>query len=135
LTGIVLLMSYSYFFSKTDLKIENEKLIDVALLTVLICVYFLPGMHERYLYTADVLAIVYLFIHSKRWILPLLVWLISQNGYAPVLWGFGPIFDPKLLALVWLGLIGYLTWDVVKITSQPPQENPSNLPLHPTPED
>lgn len=127
LTGIVLLMAYSYFLSKTDLKIENEKLIDVALLTVLICVYFLPGMHERYLYAADVLAIVYLFIHSKRWILPLLVWLISQNGYAPVLWGFGPIFDPKLLALVWLGLIGYLIWDIARTARQPSQDYPPSV--------
>ena len=129
LTGIVLLTVYSYILFSPKLNFVDHKIIDVALLTVLTCVYFLPSMHERYLFSADIIAIVYLFLHPKRWILPLLIWVISQNGYAPVLWGFGPIFEPKLLALIWLGLIGYITLDIVNDTKQPSQEKSSTLSL------
>ncbi len=48
-------------------KLENRSLVDFALLFALLVPYLLPHMHERYFYLADILAIVYVAIHRKRW--------------------------------------------------------------------
>ncbi|OYP49319.1 hypothetical protein CG709_02825 [Lachnotalea glycerini] len=46
---------------------------------------FLPFMHERYAYVADVTAVIYGFIYIKKFYVPLLQILISFSAYSIIL--------------------------------------------------
>lgn len=60
LTGLAV-----YLFSgKTEWK--KESFVDLALLFALGLPFFLPRMHERYFYLADVCSVAYVFLHPKR---------------------------------------------------------------------
>lgn len=52
---------------------ESRWLISMALLSVLFPPFFLPGVHERYFFAADVLSVVYGFCFPRQWIVALLV--------------------------------------------------------------
>ncbi len=48
-------------------KMEKTSFVDFGLLFALLVPYLLPHMHERYFYLADILAVVYVALHRKRW--------------------------------------------------------------------
>lgn len=68
-----------------------EDLLLLALLFSVLEPFFLPRMHERYFYTADVLAIIYAFARRDRWFIPVLVGSASLLSYFPFLFRFEPI--------------------------------------------
>jgi Gpi18-like mannosyltransferase len=47
--------------------------------------FFLPRMHERYFYLADVISLLYAFYNPRRWYLPVLIILASTLSYMPYL--------------------------------------------------
>jgi hypothetical protein len=54
-----LLMAIAFFYLVIrKIKLRQSHIIDIALWSILMANFFLPAMHERYLYAADVLAIV-----------------------------------------------------------------------------
>jgi Gpi18-like mannosyltransferase len=57
-------------------------LLSLSLFAFLIIPFFLPHMHERYFYLADVMAVTYALIYPKRWYLPVLVIAASLGSYA-----------------------------------------------------
>jgi Gpi18-like mannosyltransferase len=63
--------------------------------SVLCCVavpYFLPRMHERYFYLADVLSVIYALYSPRRWFIPVLVVTASLLAYMPFLSSQVPYF-------------------------------------------
>lgn len=58
-------------------RLRDSDVLDGALLFALLIPLFLPHMHERYFFCADVLSIVYLFNHRSRWYVPFTVILVS----------------------------------------------------------
>lgn len=61
--------------------------IDVCFALSLCIPFFLPYMHERYFFIADVLSVAYAAVHPRRAYVPLIVVLSSLNGYAAYLLG------------------------------------------------
>lgn len=51
---------------KNNTKIDEKNYITIFLITIMLCVYFLPSMHERYMFAADVISVIYLFSLSKQ---------------------------------------------------------------------
>jgi Gpi18-like mannosyltransferase len=100
----LLFVFYIYLFSN-DVILKDSDYIIVTMITVMLCTYFLPAMHERYMFSVDLLAVIFLFIYPHRFYVPLLIWLINANAYLPALYGFGPIVDYRTMALVYLGLL------------------------------
>jgi len=79
--------------------VRGDWFVTTALLSVLIVPYFLPGMHERYFYPADVFSLMYAFFVRRGWIVAVLVQFCSFFTYLPYLFKAEPI--PRvLLALV-----------------------------------
>jgi Gpi18-like mannosyltransferase len=70
-----------------------------ALLSVLVVPYFLPGMHERYFFAADIFALVYAFLAARGWVVAVLVQFCSFFTYLPDLFQREPV-SRQLLALV-----------------------------------
>ncbi|MGH7141599.1 MAG: glycosyltransferase 87 family protein [Minisyncoccia bacterium] len=71
---------------------------DSRLLIIVLCVlaipYFLPRMHERYFYLADLFSVLYALWRPRRWYLPVLAAGASLLAYMPYLSQFVPALVP-----------------------------------------
>lgn len=73
------------------IEFNNENIITFGLLSVLIATFFLPHMHDRYLYIGDILALVYLVFNNKKIYIPIGIELISLYTYGIFLFGYSGI--------------------------------------------
>lgn len=84
--------------------------------------FFLPSMHERYFYLADVLSVVVAWHLPRRlWPVPVLVQFASAFSYVPFLSQRGPGVETTavpfwLLALAMLAALVLLVWELVDRT-------------------
>lgn len=106
--SFAVLIGFYVLLSSTKIKLKPADYISIAMITVMICTFFLPSMHERYMFTADILAVLYFFLVPNQYFVPLLIWFINVNAYYPFLFQFGPIIDFRIMALVYLGLLVFL---------------------------
>ncbi len=102
--------------------IKRGIVIELALWSVLMAVFFLPAMHERYLYIADVLSIAYYMIRHKNGWVPIMTIGISTLSYFPFLFGQTPV-DLKLVSLAYVVLL-YKFTQVLFVDIQKASENP-----------
>lgn len=107
LMGIVFL---TMVMKKTTLHASH--LLPLAFWSVLMANFFLPAMHERYLYGADVLSIVLLFHISKAWFFPLVTQFISLLAYTPFLFGT-EIIEHQDVAIVFLVFLAYVNYQFI----------------------
>ena len=113
-TFCVLLVFMYYVLKKCyETGINNEILLQVALAVGSIIVFFLPGMHERYAYMVDVLAIVYAFMMPKKFYVPLLRIFISFIAYQTY-FVYGMYFNYEILAAIQIFLIYDCVMTLVK---------------------
>ena len=87
ITGLIFLGLLIYFIKRKK-KIEGKEIISVALLSVLIATYFLPFMHERYMFMADILSVIWYFLYRRKIYIPIIINLSSLAGYSIYLFGF-----------------------------------------------
>ena len=66
-------------------KISGTLLIHLALLTTLLVPFFLPRMHERYYFPADMISILYAFYYPKYFYIAIIINLVSFFAYLPFL--------------------------------------------------
>ncbi len=86
-----------------NVEINTVNLIYMAYICVFTCVEFLPGMHERYGYTAEILMIVMMFINAKVVPIALGMLLVVVTTYGNFL------FDQlvNFTTMSWLNAIVY----------------------------
>ncbi len=84
---------------------EARWLVSLALLSVLVAPFLLPGMHERYFFAADVLSIVYASYVPGGWRAPVLIQFASSFTYLPYLFDREPV-PRTLLPLAILAALG-----------------------------
>ena len=77
---IFVLLAFIVLYKK--IEINKENIIAFGLVSVLIATFFLPHMHDRYLYMGDILAILYLFYEKNKVYIPITIELISLNTYS-----------------------------------------------------
>ncbi len=89
--GLVLGLSVAFLIiaglMKSSRTVDRDLIVQMSFLFVLSIPYFLPKMHERYFYPADVLAIVYAFYFPKYFHVPIVVIMCSFLSYLPYLFG------------------------------------------------
>lgn len=89
--GLVLGLSVAFLIIagliKSQRVVDRDLIVQMTFVFVLAVPYFLPKMHERYFYAADVLAIVYAFYFPKYFYVPIFVILCSFLSYLPYLFG------------------------------------------------
>lgn len=66
---------------KAKFKWDSKRIITLGLLSILMCFYFLPCMHERYLYMADILSVIWYFFYNKKVHIPIIINLCSLLTY------------------------------------------------------
>ena len=65
---VVIIGSVLLFLIYNDVKITNEKIINLSILFIIIMTQFLPYMHERYAFTAEILLCIYVVLNKgKGW--------------------------------------------------------------------
>jgi Gpi18-like mannosyltransferase len=79
------MMVVMYYIARSKVDVSKEFVIQLFLMFVLISVCFLPFLHERYAYVADVVTVIYAFIYIKKFYIPLLQILISFSAYSIIL--------------------------------------------------
>jgi len=108
--GIILALIIAAWIVWKMLRIQRqrpltaEELVLISLLSVLALPFFLPHMHERYFYLADVFAVVYAFMLSRRWYLPVLIVGASLFSYMTFLSSSIPLFGPLIVNEAFMGI-------------------------------
>ncbi|MDR2547788.1 MAG: hypothetical protein LBC96_09860 [Lachnospiraceae bacterium] len=70
-----------------------------------------PGVHDRHLFPADALAVIYLLVNPKRWYVPISLWMISYIPCAAYLFDIVKI-DFGLLTIFYFFIVLLLIKDV-----------------------
>lgn len=94
-------------------KLSKKGIVNLGLWCILIAVFFLPHMHDRYMFSADVLSVIYFMLNREKWYVPLAINFASLYCYSAYLFGNMsiPISYVSILLLV---IICLLTKDLKK---------------------
>ncbi|HEX5199639.1 MAG TPA: glycosyltransferase 87 family protein [Actinoplanes sp.] len=112
----VVVLGLCYILIVRNVRVAGGRMVAIAALFSLAMPFFLPGMHERYFFLADVLTAVLVFYRPRLWPVPLLVQAASLLCYEPYLFGGR---SPAMLALtvpaaLMLAALGTLAHHVLK---------------------
>ncbi|MCH5280358.1 MAG: hypothetical protein J1E61_02735 [Lachnospiraceae bacterium] len=78
---LAVLMVLLYYIARKDFVFTKDLIIRMGMFFVMVVVYFLPHMHERYAILADVLSVVVAFYNPKKFYVPIIAILCSFAGY------------------------------------------------------
>jgi len=92
---------YTWKVWRSRARIDHDLILQLCLLSLLMVPFFLPKMHERFFFPADVLAIAYGFYFPRQYYVPVAVSFASFFAYQPFLFHLQPL-PLKLLSLVML---------------------------------
>ena len=94
-------------------KINKQMILYLSLWSVLTCIFFLPSMHDRYMYIADVVSVIIYIIYRKKMIIPILINFISLYTYIEYLYAikFVPI---RFVAIINCIVLIMVTKDIVE---------------------
>lgn len=90
--------------------LTEPQIVVLATAAVLAVPFFLPQMHERYFYLADVMTIVTAFYLRRFWPVAVAVSASSLLAYAPFLWRITPVPLPLVSFLEFLAVLATLVF-------------------------
>ena len=99
--GLMVCIGAYYVWSvwRSKAMLTPELILQLCLLSLIMTPFFLPKMHNRFFYTADVLAIAYAFFFPRRYHVAVAVSFASFFAYQPFLF-HRPMLPLPLLSLV-----------------------------------
>lgn len=109
--SITFLTAY-YIVSKKP-KLDQNKIILISLFYLLLIPFFLPHMHERYYFYAEIVSIIYLFIEPKKFYYTIIISSVSLYSYLPFLFNT-EIISLSILALAILFILCDLGYNLLK---------------------
>ncbi len=113
LTGIIALC-FVYICYIYKEKIKEKDMVVIFFISSLLMPYFLPCMHDRYFFVADVLSLVVFFYDRKKWYLPIITVFASFVSYCYYLMGGVTLVDQRITSLSLLFVLVALAVDFVK---------------------
>ena len=114
----VLCMLYFAFYKRN--KIDNRALLTFFWLSAMAVPYFLPRMHERYFFVADVLSLVLFIVARKLWYVPVITIFSSFVAYAYFLFKGVTLVNYIWVAFALLIVITLVIKDVYKYMNSVP---------------
>lgn len=106
-------------------RLDVRRVINITFIGVLIIPFLLPRMHDRYLFAADMMSIVYFFYNKKRWYVPLAVILCSFVPYSRWLYGGTMFVSYQVLALILTAVLIHALYELVtELMSSARPQNP-----------
>ena len=73
------------------INFDSENIIAFGLLSVIVATFFLPRMHDRYMYVADILSVIWYICYRKKIFIPLTINCVSLYSYIKYLAGGVPM--------------------------------------------
>lgn len=129
-TMTIITLVSGYILSQKKYTFTLETWIKLLLLSTIICPFLLPGMHERYMYSGDIVAGLYILLYPRKAYLGLGIIFVSFYSYIRCLYAlsfdFGLPTGPheifsffefiswKPVSLLYAGVIALLIFDFVK---------------------
>lgn len=110
---IAIFVVLAFLVLERKIKFTPRAIIEFGIWSVLICTFFLPCMHERYLFLADILGILYLIYNKKKYYIPLGIELISLYGYLYYLFN-GYTLEMKYISMGYLILMVLYSKDMLQ---------------------
>ena len=110
---LVIFITIAFFVYYKKIKFDKKAIIEFGLLSVLIAIFFLPQMHERYLFMGSGLSLLYLLLNKEKYYIPIGIELISLNGYMYLLFG-GFAVNLSLLSITYLVILTLYSKDMIK---------------------
>ncbi|MDX5320457.1 MAG: hypothetical protein LPK45_05135, partial [Bacteroidota bacterium] len=95
-----IMVLFAILFWKIRWEWTKKDFIQIALFSALFIPFFLPRMHDRYFFVADVLSVVYAFYFANRWFVPVMVVSASFFSYLYFLFSTLTIFPFSVLAVL-----------------------------------
>lgn len=95
------------------IEFNKQQIVEFGLLSIMIATFFLPHMHERYLYVGDIISILYYFYNRDKIYVPIGVSLVSMYGYAVYLFGQRGI-PIEIVSIMYLILLIIVAVDICK---------------------
>lgn len=117
-TAVLLLL---YLLWEKCRTLSDDVFLTAALAFLLVIPFFLPHMHERYFFPADLFAILYALNKPRRFLVPLLVIGASTASYLPFLFGTSPVKLTTAAVLMGAALVLVL-WDLYRTYMRIPGE-------------
>ena len=116
ITLVVCIIILGYVIYK-NIKWNKEKIINLALWFIVVVTYLLPGMHDRYIFVGEIIAVISLIVYKKN--LPITITLIINSliVYSIYLFKLKTI-NTSILSIVYLIVIIYYTKDMIKLLSK-----------------
>ena len=102
-----------FYIIKKKVVFNPEKILLLTILSITLCTFFLPHMHERYLFAADIFSLLYCLLYHRNYLVAILISLISLLSYVMFLYS-SYLVPSYLLALIFFFLIIYLIKDFMK---------------------
>ena len=97
---LFILMAVMVLYKK--IKFDNRAIIEFGIWSIIICTFFLPHMHDRYMYMADLLGILYLIYNKRKFFIPIAIELVSLSTYTFYL------FKTQALNMAFLSVINFV---------------------------
>ena len=94
-------------------KFTPKAIVEFGLWSVLICTFFLPHMHDRYLFVGDILSIAYLVFNRKKFYVPIMIQFVSVYGYLNLLFSAFEL-EMKVMGIAFLIFMVIYSKDMVK---------------------
>lgn len=121
---VCMLMLLYLLYKKTEWN--NEKIIMLGLWFIATVTFILPGMHERYAFSAEILAVIYFICYRKNPAFAACVLISPIITYSHYLFGLN-INNMQLLSLINSVLLIYFTLNVLRALAAP-TENIGTVP-------
>ncbi|MBS6396756.1 MAG: hypothetical protein KH452_06350 [Clostridiales bacterium] len=107
-----ILMMVMFYMAYQKVRVTKEFVILMVVFFGMLTTYFLPHMHERYLYVTDAFLLIYVLIRVKRFPLFLAASFLTVVGYAQYLTKNEPLVSYGLLAFIQLAILVQIGLDV-----------------------
>lgn len=114
---LVICASMLAYIIYKNVKWNNEKILTLTLWFMIIITYLLPGMHERYLFVGEILAVICYIVYRKNLNITLCVIINAIITYSTYLFKV-KIIDYSYLSIIYLLIIIYFTKDTLNLISK-----------------
>jgi len=108
---IYVLIAFMVIYKK--IKFDKQRIIEFSLWSIMIATFFLPRMHDRYLFMGDILSILYFIYNKDKIYVPIGISMVSTYCYSVYLFNNNTI-SIKYISLVYFILIILVSKDICR---------------------
>ncbi len=126
IAGAAAALMWCFILYRSPRPLSAKLMLEVTLVAAIVVPFFLPKMHERYFYPADVLSIAFAFLYAELFYVPFLVVGSSFLSYQPFLFERALVPLP-LLTFVLLGLATMLSYHAMRQLYARPSNGPAAI--------